>query len=416
MFSVIVERIEAVVVGAGQAGLATSHELKAADVHHVVLERARVAEAWRRRWDSFCFVTPNWTARLPGIVYDGDDPDGFMSRDEIVLYLERYAASFDAPVRLGVEVTSLEATSRGGFLLRSSSGDIATRSVVVATGAYQRPHRPEASATIPASLLQMDVNDYRNPNLLPPGAVLVVGSGQSGCQIAEELLGAGREVFLSCGRAPWAPRRWAGHDLYWWAMETGYMDERLADLDQEERLLSNPQATGSGGGHDLHYRTIRQTGVTLLGHFLGAEVGRLRFADDLADSVAWGDQRYAHFMSMIRRVATERRIVMPAIPDPPLFESTAPTSIDLGGLGAVVWATGFRPDYGTWLRVPGALDDRGFPIQFDGASTVAPGLFFVGVRFLRTRKSSLVCGAGEDAVIVGHRLVELGKAYSSETH
>jgi putative flavoprotein involved in K+ transport len=401
----IVERIDVVVVGGGQAGLATSHELARAGVEHVVLERARIAEAWRRRWDGFCFVTPNWTARLPGHPYDGDEPHGFMRRDEIVSYLERYAAGFDVPVRQGVDVTSLQPGSQSDFLLRTSAGDIVARSVVVATGAYQRPHRPEASTTIPIELLQIDVNSYRNPKVLPRGAVLVVGSGQSGCQIAEELLEAGREVFLSCGRAPWAPRRLGGRDLYWWAFETGFMDERLSDLAPEERLLSNPQATGSRGGHDLHYRTLRESGVTLVGRFLGADGWRVRFADDLAASVSWGDRRYTRFIDLIRRLVAERHLPVPSIPPPAPFDGRGPKIIDLKGFGAVVWATGFRPDYSTWLGVPGAIDTLGFPVQSEGASSVAPGLFFVGVRFLRTRKSSLLYGAGEDAAMVVHQIL-----------
>lgn len=399
------ERMDVVIVGGGQAGLATSHELTRRGMEHVVLERARTAEAWRRRWDSFCFVTPNWTARLPGHPYDGDDPDAFMPRDAVVSYLERYARSFEAPVREGVNVISVEPASEG-FLVRTSAGDTAARSVVVATGAYQRPHRPQASETIPAGLLQIDTGDYRSPSAVPPGGVLVVGSGQSGCQIAEELLLAGRDVFLSCGRAPWAPRRLGEHDLYWWAFETGFMDERLTDLDPEERLLSNPQVTGSRGGHDLHYRTLREAGVTLLGHFLGAEGRRARFAGDLAQSVAWGDKRYAQFIDLIRRLVAERDIPMPNVPERAPFDGRSPESIDMTGFGAIVWATGYRPDYGAWLHAPGTLDSIGFPIQSDGASSVVPGLFFVGVRFLRTRKSSLLYGAGEDASLIARKVSE----------
>src|SRR5262245_35625161 len=188
------EAIDVVVIGGGQAGLATSFELTRSGVEHVVLERGRVGETWRGRWDSFCLVTPNWSVQLPGGVYDGDDPDGFMPRDEIVAYLERYAAGFDAPVRQGVEVTGLEAAGDGGFVLRTSAGELRAGAVVVATGAYQRPHRPTAAATLPEDVPQLDVDDYRNDGALPEGKMLVVGSGQSGCQVAEELAEADRDV------------------------------------------------------------------------------------------------------------------------------------------------------------------------------------------------------------------------------
>src|SRR6476660_2622939 len=211
---------DTVVVGGGQAGLSVIHELRAAGVPHVVLERDRVGQTWRGRWDSFCLVTPNWSVQLPGHPYDREDPDGFMPRDELVAYLERYAAGFGAPVREGVDVTELQA--RGdGFRLDTSDGPLEAQTVVLSTGAYQRPHRPAAAAALPADLLQIDVEDYRNPDELPPGAVLVVGSGQSGCQIAEELHKAGREVLLACGRAGWAPRRIGDHDVFWWLLETG---------------------------------------------------------------------------------------------------------------------------------------------------------------------------------------------------
>src|SRR6185503_1455610 len=254
---------ETVVVGAGQAGLAVSHELTAVGVPHVVLERGRVGQTWRGRWDSFCLVTPNWSVQLPGHPYDGDDPDGFMPRDEIVAHLERYAAACEAPVREGVDVTALR---------RGPEGALAAGNVVLTTGAYQRPNRPAGAASLPHDLLQIDVEAYRNPGELPDGAVLVVGSGQSGCQISEELHIAGRDVFLACGRAAWAPRVVNGHDVVWWLHEAGDYDDRREDLPEPgARLWGNVQASGHGGGHDLHYRTLHALGVTLLGHFLGCD-------------------------------------------------------------------------------------------------------------------------------------------------
>jgi putative flavoprotein involved in K+ transport len=407
LFGTTNDPIEVVVVGAGQAGLAVSHELTQAGVSHIVLEKGRIGQTWRGRWDSFCLVTPNWSLRLPGHPYDGKDPDGFMLRDELVAYLERYAAGFEAPVREEVEVASLKPGSNGGFRLETTAGWLTTKTVVISTGAYQRPHRPVGAATLPADLLQIDVEDYRNPAELPPGPVLVIGSGQSGCQIAEELHESGRDVFLACGRAGWAPRRFGDHDLFWWLLETGELDEPLRSLPSPAaRLAANLQATGHRGGRDLHYRTLRKMGVTLLGHFLGVEGRQARFAPDLGESVAWGDQRNARFMNRIRELVAERGLPRPEISEPDPFDVEAPEQLNLSGFGAVVFAGGFRPDYESWVRCPGAFDEFGFPVQEGGASTVVRGLYFVGVHFLRKRKSSLLLGVGEDAAIVARRIVE----------
>jgi putative flavoprotein involved in K+ transport len=233
----------------------------------------------------------------------------------------------------------------------------------------------------------------------------VIGSGQSGCQIAEELHEAGRDVFLACGRAGWAPRRLGGHDLFWWLLETGELDEPLSSLpSRAARLAGSMQATGHGGGHDLHYRTLRTLGVTLLGHFLGAEGRHARFTPDLAESVAWGDQRNARLMDRIRTLAAQRGLPRLDIREPEPFSADAPEQLNLSGFGAVVFAGGFRPDYESWVRCPGAFDELGFPIHEDCASTVFRGLYFVGVHFLRTRKSSLLLGVGEDAAIVARRI------------
>ena len=399
------ESIDVAIVGGGQAGLATSHELTEAGIDHVVLEQGRLGQTWRTRWDSFCLVTPNWSVRLPGHPYDGDDPDGYMPRDEIVSYLERYAAGFSAPVREGIKVTSLAEAPDGGFLLRTSDGEIRTNSVVVATGAYQRAHRPEAAGSLPAGLPQLDAEEYRSPAELPPGSVLVVGSGQSGCQIAEELREAGREVFLACGRAPWFPRRVGGRDLMWWVLESGFMDQTVEQLPTPAaRLVSNVLATGRNGGHDLHLRTLRDAGVTLLGHFLGADGHRARFADDLGESVAWGDDRYRELIGRVNKLVAERDLPAPALDEPAPFDGAAPQELDLSGVGVVIFAGGFRPNYRSWVDVPGAFDELGFPLHTDGASSAAAGLYFVGVHFLRTRKSSLLCCVGEDAAVVAGQL------------
>lgn len=394
------EHVDVVVVGGGQAGLATSHQLSSREVEHVVVERDRIGESWRGRWDSFCLVTPNWTVQMPDHPYAGDDPDGFMLRDEIVEYLEGYATAIDAPVRTGVEVQSLERDD-DGFEVRTSDGDLRARAVVMATGAYRRAHRPPVASALPIDIRVFDVGDYHNPADLPDGPVLVVGSGQSGCQVAEELTEAGREVVLSCGRAPWAPRRLGGRDIVWWATEDGFLDQTVDDLPSPEaRLIANVVTTGHGGGHDLHLRTLRAMGVELVGHLEGVDDHRARFADDLVESVAWGDERYWMLTEGLPELANKLGVPAPEIPEPEPFTEGGPEEVDLTGFGAVIFTSGFRPDLGSLLPWPDVVDQHGFPNQRDGVSLAVPGLYFMGNHFLRTRKSSLLYGVGEDAAIV----------------
>ncbi len=393
--------MEALVIGGGSAGLAVSHQLARNGVDHAVLERGRIGQSWRDRWDSFCLVTPNWSVQLPDGAYDGSDPDGFMPRDEIVAFLERYASHSGATLREGVEVRSLESAESDGFVARTSAGDLHARHAIVATGAYQRSHRPPGSDSLPDGLLQIDLGGYRNETALPPGEVLIVGSGQSGCQLAEELHEAGREVTLACGKAPWAPRTIGGRDAVWWLEESGFLDGTVASLPSPKaRLGANILATGHGTPHDLHLRTLRGLGITLVGHFTGAADGRARFAQDLAETVAWGDARYADLAKVFRASAPRLGQPVPDLPDPEPFDAQSPEFVALDGFGAVIFAGGFRPDYGAWLPWPDAFDDLGFPIQNDGASTVVADLYFVGVPFLRNRKSPLLLGVGQDATVV----------------
>jgi putative flavoprotein involved in K+ transport len=393
-----------VVIGAGQAGLAVSYELTARGIDHVVLERDRIGQTWRGLWDSFCLVTPNWSMSLPGAAYAGDDPEGFVPRDEIVRYLQRYASAFGAPVREGVGVDSLEPGPAGGFLLRTSVGELHAQAVVVCTGAYQRPHRPDAASTLSHDVLAIDAKDYQTSAGLPPGKVLVVGSGQTGCQISEELHESGRDVFLACGRAPWLPRRVDDRDIVTWLKETTFFDVPLSALPSPAaRLSANLQVTGRRGGHDLHYRTLQAMGVHLLGHLAGLDERRAYFAGDLADSVAFGDARYADIRKLLTNQLATSGVTAPELPDPPRFHADPPRELNLAGFGAVIFTSGFRPDYARWVRFP-AFDALGFPLTDNGSSTVVPGLFFCGVHFMRKRKSAVLFGVGEDAAIVAQAI------------
>ncbi len=302
-------------------------------------------------------------------------------------------------------MSRLGATDDGGFLLSTTTGDMRARHVVLASGGYQKPHQPPGADQVPPSLHVIDAEGYTNPEALPPGKVLVIGSGQTGCQLAEDLVDAGRDVFLACGRAPWIPRRLEGRDTVAWITETPFLEARLADLPSPlVRLGANPQASGREGGHDLHYRTLQASGVNLLGHFVGAEGGVARFAPDLAESVAFGDARHADLCELIRTSCAARGVPVPDMPPPPPFEANPPEQVDLGGFGAAIFTSGYRPDYTSWVEFPDAFDDLGFPIQCDGSSTVVPGLHFMGVHFQRKRKSATFIGVGEDAAVLAETI------------
>lgn len=389
------ETVETLVIGGGQAGLAMSACLSAAGATHLVVERARVGERWRaERWDSLAFQFPNWSVGLPGLAFEGASPDGFAGRDEVVGFLEAYARAIAAPVREGVAVRRLvEAPS--GFVAKTEAGDIVARNVVVATGPYQRPVVPACAPGL-AGLAQLHASAYRNAAALPPGAVLVVGSGASGCQIAEDLAAAGRSVWLSVGSHRRAPRRYRGHDFQHWEAVLGEWDRLVAERTAGE---PPPLLTGVGGGRDMDIRELAQMGVRLVGRLSGAAGGVARFEPDLADSLARGDALYDRYLAAIDAYAQREGLDLPPPdpaprrPDPPL----PPRELDLAaaGVGGVIWATGYGLDLG-WIEVPAAVSADGAPIHTDGISP-ARGLYFLGLPWLSKRKSTLLAGVGEDA-------------------
>jgi putative flavoprotein involved in K+ transport len=378
--------------------------LKQAGVEHVVLEAERIGETWRsRRWDSFCLVTPNWSVQLPGAPSAGSDPDGFLNRDDLVEHLELWAHSFDAPIRVGCNVTSLD-RENDHFSLQTGEGRFEAGTVVVASGGYQRAFMPPGSHDLPVGVTQLLAEEYRNPAALPPGAVLIVGSGQTGCQLAEELHEAGRRVTLACGRCLWAPRLMGGHDLVWWLIETGFADRTLADLPSPAaRLFGNPQASGHGGGHDLHYRTLHELGVELVGRFEGADDGKVHFGE-LDAAVAGGDAMAAVLKTWIDALCKQQGLAIPwELPPPMHVDARRELDLKREGVGAVIWTTGFRPDY-RWVHLP-VFDDMGFPVQTDGRSEMN-GLYFMGVHFQRKARSATLYGVRDDAEIVAGHIIE----------
>jgi putative flavoprotein involved in K+ transport len=398
----VIERIETLIVGGGQAGLALSYHLRGLGREHLILERARVAERWRtERWDSLTFQFPSWSIRLPGLDYRGSDPEGFAPRDEVIRFLDEYRASIAAPVREGVTVRAVTAKAGSArYLVETDAGAYETANVVAATGPYQAPALPPAATALPSGIVQVHSSRYRNPAMLPPGAVLVVGSGASGCQILEDLLETGRTVFLSVGRHRRVPRRYRGRDVFWWLDRMGALDQTLEQR-PDARSTPNPLVTGAHGGHDIDLRDYARRGVTLLGHLREVGNGRLFLDDDVTSQIARGDEGMAAFARTADEWALREGLGPPRGDErvdriPPTRLPAAPESLDLraAGITTVVWATGFRPDFG-WIRLP-VLDAAGDAIHRHGITTCA-GFYFLGLPWLSKLKSSVLCGVGEDA-------------------
>lgn len=416
--------LDALVIGAGQGGLAVSFLLTRFGIEHVVLERSTIASSWREhRWDSFCTVTPNWSIRLPGAEYTGDDPHGFLPRDELVRHLERWARSFDAPVRCGVEARSVRPAG-DGFEIATSHGPFRARNVVVATSTYQNPHVPAVSARLPRRVRQLTPHDYKRPQALPAGAVMVVGSGQTGCQIAEELHEAGREVFLCVGRAGRLPRRYRGRDCIEWQRDMGYLDRTPDMLESPAaRFRGDPHLTGRNGGYTISLHDFHRRGIRLLGRLAGCEGERATFDGALHAEMRFADEFCHRIVEQFERHIADRAIAAP----PPSAEETAGgppkdgrlpeivREVDLAAadVGAVVWATGYRYDF-SWVEAP-VLDAAGYP-EASGGASACPGLYFVGLNWMTWRKSGILYGVGDDARSVAlHLARRLARRPASRT-
>jgi len=401
--------IDVVVVGAGQAGLATSYWLSQRGIEHAILDRGGVADSWRnRRWDSFALNAPNWTFRLPGYAYDGPNPDAFMSRDELVEAFTSYADLIKAPVENGVDVTSVERSDNGSYTVRTSNGDIKTRAVVAATGAYQRRHR--APNDLDPGILQLNTDQFRNSAELPDGGVLVVGSGQSGIQVAEDLRENGREVWVATGTCGWIPRRMRGHDNVYWRERMGMFEETVEQLGLPLRLACPPIQTGVAGGRDANLTLMREKGATLTGRFLRGEGRKVYLADDLQQNATDGDKAAVGLQTRLNNFIKDQGVEAPE--DPPIEPagdfSGAPTELDLAdrNINTVIWGTGFRLDF-SWIDLDLNQTD-GYPEQTQGVSP-HPGLYFMGLQLMHTRKSGLIFGVGTDAAhITEHMAGYLG--------
>jgi putative flavoprotein involved in K+ transport len=401
-------RFNTIVVGAGQAGLSASHELHRRGVEHVVLDRSvRPAGRWPDRWNSFCLVTINENCRLPGLPYDGDQPDGFMTRDEVVAYLGRYAKSFNAPVEYGVDVRGIRpGTGADRWLVSTSAGTLSARTVVVATGPFQHPKVPSWAECLPEPVHQLHSDAYVSPECVPDGPTLVVGTGQSGAQIAEELHAAGRRVYLGVSRCGRRPRRYRGRDIHAWvalmrrqATQQGTL-RTVRDLGSpRERFTCNPHLSGRNGGHEINLRRLATSGVVLLGRPSGIRGGTLLLDPDLIANLEGADAAAAQSRRIIDEFicacgidAPEDDVIEPVLPDPVVLSEL---TLDEAQIRTVIWATGYRLDF-SWIDVPGLCDAHGYPWH-DRGVTPYPGLSFLGLPWLHTEASSLLLGMETDA-------------------
>src|SRR6516164_4030567 len=401
------EHVETLIVGGGQAGLTMSHMLSRRGRPHLVLERGRIAERWRsERWKDLRFQFPNWSVELPDFPFRCAAPHGFATGNEIIAYLEAYAELIKPPIRCGAAVTGLRRhEGRKWLLAQTPSGSIAARNVVIATGPYQRPVLPQLLAG-DVDLFQVHASAYKTPEQLPSGAVLVVGSGESGAQIAAVLFRAGKRVYLSVGRHKRMPRRYRGHDMIWWLAEMG-LDRTPVEKRGLDATL--PLITGAYGGHTIDFRAFATQGIMLLGRLTSTDGTSLKFADDLGQSIAYGDAAYSAFLDLVDAYVERNKICLQVEPaaraklaDPPCI--TVPIlelDIQDAGLASLIWATGYTFDFG-WIDLP-VLNASGEAVHEHGVAPV-PGVYFLGLPWLSQMSSSFLSGVGDDAARIAEHI------------
>ena len=402
---------EVIVVGGGHAGLATSYLLTEAGIDHVVLDSGAVGDTWRhKRWDNFFLVTPNWQCTLPGFNYDGDDPDGFMDKGEILGFFDRYVRSFDPPLQSHVQVLEI-IPGENAYELRTTAGTFTADKVVIATSNYHQPRIPEIAQSISPEINQLHSSEYKNASSLPDGAVMVVGTGQSGCQIAEDLHIEGRRVHLCVGRAPRVSRAYRGRDVVKWLDEMGHYKITVDDHPEGHavRFETNHYVTGRGGGHEINLRDFAQQGMKLYGHLSSCEGNRMSFADDLLENLDNADAVALRINRTLDGYIEKNGIEAPAdTTEPNTWKPPTVSEIDVieEEISSIIWATGYGLDF-SWIKAP-VFDDTGYPIYYRGV-TELDGLYFTGLNWLWTWGSGRIYSAGDDAkFIVEHMLTNSG--------
>ena len=399
----MVKQIETMIIGGGQAGLSTSYCLTQQGREHLVLEKAEyAAPVWRNRWDSFTLITPNWMIRLPGGEYQGDDPDGFMPRDDLVAYFQDYVEKYDFPVQYDTYATEVTPAGKG-YRIQTNHGPFEAANVVIATGLHQQPKKPPFYERISPEILQLHSSQYRNPDKIPAGAVLVVGSAQSGAQIAEEIYQSGRKVYLSVSDTGRIPRRYRGKDVTVWMRDMKMYEKTVDELGSpKEKFAASAHGTGKDGGHTINLHQFYRDGVTLLGSVRGAEEHKITLAADLKENLASADRFEKEFIREIDQYIETHGVdapeeTLPNMKDGYQQEEILTLNLQSAGIRSIIWATGYRFDF-SMVKLP-VFDKDGFPIQSRGV-TAYKGMFFVGLPFLYCGKSGLLFGVGEDAAYV----------------
>jgi putative flavoprotein involved in K+ transport len=411
--------VTTLVIGAGHAGLAMSRCLTQRSIDHVILERGEVANSWRReRWDSLRLLTPNWQARLPGLRYSGPEPDGYMSMSQAIDFVDAYAGAVSAPIETQTTVTSVRPMNEG-YLVITDRGNWRCDTIVLASGAFNIPVVPKVSEAIPPSIAMVTPTSYRRPDQLEDGGVLVVGASATGLQLADEIHRSGRPVTLAAGEHVRMPRLYRGLDIQWWMEAAGVLDARYDEVDDitRARRVPSPQLVGTPERSTLDLNSLTDRGVRLVGRLMGVRDGHAQFSGALRNVCQLADLKMSRLLDGIdewaRRSGKADEVASPERFEPTRVDDSHRLGLDLrsGEVRTVVWATGFRPDY-SWLDVP-VLDRKG-RIRHDGGVVEAPGLYVMGLPFLRRRKSSFIHGAGDDARdLCAHLAGYLDQVYAS---
>jgi putative flavoprotein involved in K+ transport len=405
----MVEHFTTIIIGGGQSGLSISYFLKQAGLDHVIFEKAdQPASAWRNRWDSFTLVTPNWMLQLPGAEYQGDHPEAFLDREEVIAYFESYIQHEHLPIRYGIQVSSVE-KAQNMFQVKTSQGEFTADNVVIAVGFYQQSKIPSFSQNCSPDIYQIHSEQYRNPGMIPEGAVLVVGSAQSGSQIAEELNEHGREVYLSVSEAGRFPRRYRGEDADVWMERMGYFERTVDQLPPgQARFAASAHGTGKNGGHTINMHQFTRDGINLVGRIRDIQNSLVTIEPGLHDCLRKADQFEEEFVQEVDRYIEENHLsapeeTLPHLDDGFRVEELTELRLDEAGISSIIWATGYTYDF-SWVRCS-VLDDDGLPVN-DWGVTPCPGLYFIGMPFLHSGKSGLIYGCAEDTAHIAKAIVK----------